>query len=186
MRELLSTPPQFDKPIVVFISSAQEEFEQFRLDLQETLNSEPWSNRRPLRGVLIENERRPVIRNEIRARLDESSIYVGIFGRQLRDWVKDEFDYAKSCSLPQLIYKYERPSGPGRPAERRRGGRPSAVQRFLEREAYHPGIRVNGPYHDLDELLTVIPADITVVVAEMTRENADIRRTLYQGIPRQP
>jgi hypothetical protein len=135
--------------------------------------------------VLIENQRRPVIRNEIRDKLDEASIYVGIFGRQLRDWVKDEFDYAKSSSLPQLIYKYERPSGPGRPPERRRVGRKTAVQKFLEREAYGPGIRVNGPYHDLDILHTVIPADIAIVVAEMARENADIRRTLYQGIPRQ-
>lgn len=185
MRELLSTPPQFDKPIVVFISSAQEEFEQFRLDLQETLNSEPWSNQKALRGVLIQNQNRDVIPNLIRDALDEASIYVGIFGRQLRAWVKDEFKYAKSCNLPQLIYVYEQPSGPGRPPRHRGAGRPSAVQTFLEDEAYGPGILVRGPYHDLDQLHTVIPADIAIVVAKMTRENADIRRTLYKGIPRQ-
>lgn len=182
----MSTPPRIDNPIVVFISSAQEEFEQFRQDLKETIDSEPWSNQGALEAVLIEDQRRPVIPNELRDKLDQSSIYVGIFGRKLRDWPRAEFDYAKSCSLPQLIYKYERPSRPGRPSRLRRAGRKTNVQKFLEREAYGPGIRVNGPYHDLDELYTVIPADIAILAAEMVRENADIRRRLYQGIPRQP
>lgn len=184
MRESLSTPPGIGKPIVVFISSAQEEFRQFRKDLQQTIESEPWSNQRPLQAVLIENQRRPVIPNEIRDRLDEASIYVGIFGRLMRDWPKAEFDYAKSCSLPQLIYRYVR-RRPGRPSQRRRVGRRTDVEKFLERETYGPGIRVNGPYYDTDELLTVIPSDIAIIVAEMVRENADIRRRLYQGIPRQ-
>lgn len=95
-----------------------------------------------------------------------------------------EFAYARSCSLPQLIYKYERPWRRGRPSQQRRAGRKTDVQKFLEREAYGPGIRVNGPYHNLDELQeAIVPADIAIIVAQMVRENADIRRRLYQGIP---
>jgi hypothetical protein len=136
---------------------------------------------------LIEDQRRPVIPNEIRDALDEASIYVGVFGRQLRPWPVAEFDYAKSCNLPQLIYKYERPSRRGRPSQRRRAGRKTDVQKFLEREAYGPGIRVNGPYHNLDELQDeIIPADIAITVGQMVQENADIRRRLYQGMPREP
>jgi hypothetical protein len=180
----LSAPPEVDKPIVVFISSAQEEFEKFRLQLKETLNSEPWSNQNVIRAVLIESQRRTVIPNEIRDALDQSSIYVGIFGRQLRDWPVAEFKYARSCILPQLIYKYERPSRRGRPSRHRRAGRRTEVERFLEREAYGPGIRVFGPYHNLDELQEeIIPGDIAITVAQMVGENADIRRRLYQSIP---
>lgn len=171
-----------EQPIVVFISSAQQEFENFRQDLKDTINTEEWSNLNVMRARLIENQRGSVINAEIRRALDESSIYVGIFGRQLRDWPVAEFFYAKARGLPLLIYRYERRLRPGRPQRRKRGPM-SAVDRFLKEEVIDAGIRVNGPYRNLENLLDIIPQDLANLVAEMVRENADIRKRLCTGMP---
>ena len=179
----MSGLPQLERPFVIFISSAQQEFEDFRQELKQTIDTERWSNLTVMRARLIENQRGPVIQAEIRREIDAASVYIGIFGRQLRDWPVAEFRYAKVRGLPQLIYKYERRGRPGRPQKHRRRGRKSALDEFLESEAIADGIRVNGPYRKLQELPEIILADIAILVTEMVRENADIRKRLYTGIP---
>jgi len=59
----------------------------------------------------------------------------------------------------------------------------SAVDRFLKEEVIDAGIRVNGPYRNLENLLDIIPQDLANLVAEMVRENADIRKRLCTGMP---
>jgi len=163
---------------VVFISSAQQEFETFRKELKQTLDTERWANLLVMRGRLIENQRGHVVEAEIRRALDDSSVYVGIFGRRLRDWPVREFRYAKACGLPQLVYKYER--GTRRRPSR---GRISDVDRFLEREVKGNGIRLRGPYSSLERLPEIIMADLVILGVEMVRENADIRKRLCAGMP---
>lgn len=170
---------------MVFISSAQEEFQDFRHQLKETIDTEEWSSVPVMRATLIEDQRGPVIPAAIRRALDEASIYVGIFGKQLRPWPAAEFAYAKTRGLPVLAYKFERRSRPGRPRKRRRG-RVTVVDKFLKDKAMDEGIRVNGPYRNLAELPDVILQDLALLVVEMARENADIRRRLYTGIPGAP
>lgn len=163
---------------MVFISSAQQEFESFREELKLTLDTERWANLLVMRGCRIENQRGPVVEAEIRRELDSSSVYVGIFGRQLREWPVREFRYARACGLPLLVYKY------GRGTRRQRSrGRMRDVDRFLEREVKGNGIRVRGPYSSLERLPEIILADLVIVGAEMIRENADIRKRLCAGMP---
>jgi len=171
-----------EQPIVVFVSSAQQEFRKFRQDLKYAIDTEAWSGLNVMRARLIENQRGPIIASEIRKALDETSIYVGIFGRQLRDWPVAEFRYAKARGLPQLIYRYERRLRPGRPRICKRG-RIGAVDRFLKEEVVSAGIRVNGPYRSLENLLEIIPEDLANLVSVMVRENADIRKMMCTGMP---
>jgi len=171
--------------MVVFISSAQQEFEEFRHQLKETIDTEEWSDVPGMRAILIEDQRGSVIPAAIRRALDEASIYVGIFGKQLRPWPVAEFAYAKARGLPMLVYKFERRSRPGRPRRHRRG-RVSEVDRFLNDKAVDEGIRVNGPYRNLGDLPDIILQDLALLVVEMVRENADIRRRLYTGVPGAP
>jgi len=170
---------------VVFISSAQQEFEKERKDLQRNINNEGWwSGLNLMEARLIEDQRGPVIQEDIRRGLDAASIYVGLFGKELRDWPVAEFRYAKARDLPQLIYRFERRSRPGRPPARRAGGPMSRVERFLKDEA--SGIRIRGlsqPYSNFDVLLEIVLIDLAIQVAEMVRENADIRKRFHTGMP---
>lgn len=179
----MSASRRLEEPILVFISSAQQEFESFRQELKQTIDSEPWSKVIVMRGCLIENQRGPVVHDDIRRKLDVASIYVGIFGKQLRDWPVAEFRYAKVRGLPQLIYKYERGLRPGRPPKRRRTGPRSRVDSFLKTEVEDVGIRIRGPYRDLKVLSDIIMKDLAILSVQMVRENADIRKRLYTGMP---
>lgn len=178
----MSGSPALPRPILIFISSAQEEFEAFRQDLKQLIDHEEIGGQFITKAVLIENERGTVIQSEIRQALDEASIYVGVFGEKLRDWVKAEFEYAKSRGLPQLIYKYKKAKGRGRPKPKPRG-RKSKVDQYLEEQAKRSGIRINGPYRKTDPLLDLIPVDIANTIMKMVRENADIRRRINESIP---
>jgi hypothetical protein len=176
--------PEPEQRIVVFISSAQHEFEHFRQQVRSVINNERWSTSKlhVMRARLIENQRGPVIADEIRRGLDESSIYLGLFGNQLRDWPVAEYRYARARGLPQLIYKFQRRSRPGRP-RRRSGGRISEVDRFLKEQVQSYGVRIRGPYRNLDDLLEDMLGDLATVISRMVSENAELRKTLYTGMP---
>jgi hypothetical protein len=172
------------EPFIVFVSSAQQEFEKERKDLQRNINNEGWwSGLNLMEARLIENQRGPVIQDDVRRGLDAASIYVGLFGKELRDWPVAEFRYAKARDLPQLIYRFERRSRPGRPRARKAGGPMSKVEGFLTTEG--SGIRIRGlpqPYRNWDVLLETILTDLAIQVAEMVRENTDIRKRFHTGM----
>jgi len=177
--------PEPEQPVVVFISSAQHEFERFRQQVRSVINGERWSTSKlhVMRARLIENQRGPVIPDEIRRGLDASSIYLGVFGGQLRDWPVAEYRYARARGLPQLIYKFQHRSRPGRPRRQRSGGRISGVDRFLREQVQAYGVRVRGPYRNLDDLLEDMLEDLATLITRMANENAELRKTLYTGMP---
>jgi hypothetical protein len=165
--------PQLEQPFVVFISSKQSEFEQFRQELKETIDTERWSNQRPMRAILIENERGSVIDAEIKRELDRSSIYVGVFGQKWSDWTVAEFRYARSLGLPLLVYRFGR-GGSGRP------GKKSEVTKFV-RDEVRQTTRVREPYTKLGRLSDAIMSDLVIQACEMVRESSDIRKRLNPG-----
>ena len=163
-----------EQPFTVFISSRESEFREFRQDLKEAVNSERWADQRLMTGILIEDQRRPVVFAEIRRELDKSSVYIGIFGRQHSDWTVAEFKYAKSLGLPLMVYVF------GGGGSRHRPGRRSRVTRFMNEEV-RPIVKVREPYTKLDPLLDAIMSDLAVVACDMVREATDIRKRLNVG-----
>ena len=170
------------RPFAVFISSCQSEFESFREDLKERIGSERFVDQRIMQGVLIEDERGSVISEDIRNRLDASSIYVGIFGRVKSEWTCAEYHEAKARDLPILIYKLVKRRRPGRPGRTERRGRKSAVQNFLDDEVKPLGIRVRGPYRSEEELEEAILLDLAWEVAVLVGEAANVRKIIHKGL----
>lgn len=169
----MSAPPRVDKPIVVFISSAQREFAEFRHGLKVTIDTDPWHRLAIASAVVIEEESGYNIQSRIRRKLDESSIYVGILGKNYSKWVKAEYDYAKSRGIPLLIYLYKRPlQATGR----------SRYDKFI-RQIKESGTSIRSPFRNLDELQTKIMADLAHTITEMVRESANLRRITNESIP---
>jgi len=170
------------RPFTVFISSSQKEFERFRKDLKAKIDSERFVDQKIMKAVLIENERGPVITEDIRREIEGCSIYVGIFGQEKSEWTFAEYREARAKDLPLLIYQLRRQRRPGKPKEQERRGRPSRVQIFLDKEVKMLGIRVRGPYRTEDRLERAILNDLPRQVAEMVREAAAVRKTIHKGV----
>ena len=167
-------PQQIDRPFTVFISSSQSEFEEFRQGLKADLDNEKWSTLRPMRAILIENQRGPVIHDEIRKEIDRCSIYIGIFGRIWSEWTSAEFRYARSKDLPLMIYKVAKT-----PTKQR--GRSTKVDSFLQSQAKQFGFRVRGPYK-IERLEADIITDLVIQVSDMVRELSEIKKLTHPGL----
>jgi len=170
------------RPFTVFISSAQSEFEEFRKTLKTRIDNERFVDERIMKGVLIEDERGPVIAEDIRREIDGCSIYLGIFGHQKSDWTIAEYREARARDLPVLIYQIKRRRRPGRPRKAERRGRKSDVQNFLDNEVKSLGIRVRGPYGSEERLEEAVMLDLAWEVSEMVREAALVRKTIHRGL----
>mgnify|MGYP001130175199 CR=1 FL=1 len=170
------------RPFTIFISSSQKEFEKFRKNLKEAIDSERFIDQRIMRAVLIEEERGPAIPEDISREIEGCSIYVGIFGREKSEWTFAEYREARAKDLPLLIYQLKRQRRPGKPKEQERRGRKSEVELFLDKEVKSLGIRVRGPYRTEVDLERSILNDLAGQVAEMVKESATIRKAIHKGL----
>ena len=166
---------QVEQPFAVFISSSQSEFRDFRKTLKIDIDEQRWSSLRPMRAILIENQRGAMIPTEIRKGIDQSSIYVGIFGKKWSDWTVAEFRYARIRGLPLLVYKFTR-------GTHGQAGRKSRVDDFLNKEVKQVGIRLREPYRSLDRLGVEILGDLVIQSVEMVRESSDVRKLINTGL----
>jgi hypothetical protein len=174
--------PDF-KAFNVFISSYQREFETLRSDLKEKIDDVDLHDQQIMNAITIENEYGPVIMDRITAKLEESSIYVGIFGRQASEWAFAEFRAARSRQIPTLIYYYRRPLRRGRPRAQQRRGRPSMVLGFLRKEV-RPWIDIHGldrPYTSAAQLIADILDHLAMQTAQMVEEAARVRKAIHRA-----
>jgi hypothetical protein len=161
-------------PILVFISSSQDEFEKLRKFLKTAIEKE---FRLTTRAVLIEEEQGVVISKNIREKIEKSSIYVGIFGKKYSEWTVAEYCEARRMGLPLLIYHLKKgPSG------RRAGGRKSAVEKFLENEARRFDIRVRI-FSKEEEIPANVINDVAFEIAELVKEAISHRGIIFKSLP---
>jgi hypothetical protein len=160
------------EPFKVFISSSQNEFARFRMNLKEVIDAEDFVNQRIMSAILVEL-RKGQIDADIEKGIREAAIYVGIFGRVYSDPTVKEFRRAKDNYLPILIYRLRR----GRPRRRSVVSGRSKVDVFLRNEVLPLGIRVRG-FYDEDSLEKAIMTDLAFQVADMVREDANIRKAI--------
>jgi hypothetical protein len=171
-------PETVPEPVIVFISSSQAEFRRIRYRLRRMVNNETFSDRALMKGILIENERGPVIKEEIKKNIDKSAIYVGIFGKVRSKWTIAEFKEARDRGLPLLVYHFKKATRPGRPRLQARGPK-SPAERYLENQVRPLSIRIR-PYRSEAGLLEGVLEDLTIQISDLANENAIIRRTLHK------
>jgi len=181
-RRKVSTAPRLS----IFISSSQREFERLRKELKEAVEDEElrFSRQKVMRAVLIEEQRGDIIPEEIKKALDDCSLYVGIFGRILSEWVAAELREARASGIPLLIYYLKRRRGRGRPSGRQ-AGRRSKVEGFLDEEARRFGILVRGPYRREEDILDAVLNDLAYEIMGLTREVVSIRRVVRGSLAKQ-
>lgn len=171
-------------PFIVFICSSQTEFGKLRKILKDAINGEEFriSGLRPMKAIVIEDERGPVIPEDIKNALQNCSIFIGIFGRIFSDWTVAEYREARSMGLPLLIYMYKKRRKPGRPSRTRRRGRRSKVEQFLENDVKKFGIRIRGPYWKEEDVQDDVLEDLAYEMAELVKEATNVRKLLHKRL----
>jgi len=177
--------PSEDKvtPFEVFISSSQREFRRFRETLEIRINNEPFVDQQIMRGVRIEAARGSITSQDIREKIEQCAIYVGIFGHEESAWTFAEFHEAIARDLPVLIYQVIKRRRRGRPSGAATRGRRTNVQIFLDEKVKFRGIRIRGPYSNEDRLEEDIIRDLAFRVADMVREAARVRKSIHKALP---
>jgi len=161
------------EPFKVFISSSQKEFEKLRNNLKAIIDEEKLVYQRIFKAILVESRKGTSIQLDINKEINNSSIYVGLFGRTYSEISVEEFKKARSNLLPVLIYRF-------RKDRRIRSiiSGSSDVDDFLRKEVKQYGIRIRGPYYDEDKLVEIIMTDLVFQVVEMVKECANIRKVI--------
>ena len=171
-------PEAVSNPIVVFVSSSQDEFSSLRKRLRKAIENEPFADYSLMKGILIEDERGPVIKQKVKTHIDKSAIYLGVFGRVRSKWTIAEFWEARDRGLPLLIYHFKRATRPGRPRQTT-GGPRSPAERFLRTHVRALSVTVST-HHSEAGLLKKVLQDLAFQAAELVNENAQIRKTIHK------
>ena len=171
-------PEAVSNPIVVFISSSQDEFNSLRKRIKKALENEAFADYSLMKGLLIEDERGPVIKQKVKTHIDKSAIYLGIFGRVRSKWTIAEFWEARDRGIPLLIYHFKRVTRPGRPRQAT-GGPKSPAERFLRAHVRTLSIFVST-HHSEAGLLKKLLQDLAFQTTELVNENAQIRKVIHK------
>jgi Domain of unknown function (DUF4062) len=171
-------PPQFEPietPIIVFLSSDQDEFDQDRLNLKSDIEEIKLKLARPIRVILVEKQRGPQWRKEMLRGLDVCDIFVLLLGTEYSETVREEFQRASGMNLPIYIYRYIKDGH--RLANPRKG----QLHDFITQDILptHLSIRgYNEPYQEYTKLFDEIAADLASCVVMMVHESAQVRRVI--------
>ena len=162
------------EPFKVFISSSQKEFEELRNGLKAEIDQTMVTlvYQRIFRAVLVEGKKGN-IPSDIDEGLNDSAIYVGIFGRAYSEYTVEEYLKARSKMLPVLIYRFRK----NKRISAVISGR-SKVDDFLRNEVERYGIRIRGPFFDETKLIEAVITDLVFQAVEMVKECARVRRTI--------
>lgn len=161
------------EPFKIFISSSQKEFENLRNNLKAAIDEETLAYQRIFRAILVESKKGMNIQSDIDEGLNDSAIYIGIFGRVYSEITVEEFRKARSNMLPVLIYRF-------RKDRRIRSvvSGPSNVDDFLRKEVKQHGIRIRGPFFNETKLIEAVITDLVFQMVKMVKESASIRKTI--------
>lgn len=166
------------EPFFVFISSSQDEFQTLRYRLRRAINQEKFIDHPIMKAVLIEDERGPVIKEEIKDKIEQSAVYIGIFGRVRSKWTIAEFNEAQQRGLPVLIYHFKRTTKKGRPSKKARGPM-SPAERYLENSVKPLSLKIRR-YRSEAGLISAVLNDLTFQAASLVNESALIRKTIHR------
>lgn len=191
------TPPTTPKPIQVFISSDSEEFAPLRKRLQKCIDAEYMYNDARtyeedeeaefvhqgtiMRAIIIEKENEETFEERMKNGLDNSQIYVGIFGNDYSDPTCKEYEYARQIGLPLLVYYFTQPARTARGAH-------TSVVRFLNKNLKKqvPSIVIRGNYSKIEarqdtDLIDLILSDLACTVADNIPRNSCNKKNAHQS-----
>jgi len=175
------------------VSSDQDEFPELRDELREAIDSEYLYNEKRTaqkeelvqqgnitKAVCVERGSKESFDVAMKEGLDQSQMYVGIFGNRYSAATVKEYSTARSQGLPLLIYYF------AEPPHTASGLRTKTVQ-FLNREA-KPRVIIRGNYNRVifrrrEDLIDQILIDIARTIADLVRESVSVRRLLVQEAP---
>ncbi len=164
-----------DAPIVVFISSHQKEFQDLRDALGNAIDSEDFLKKYIMEAELVDKRSGTRIHGDIRAALQRSTIYIGIFGDEYSEDTKLEYLEARRRGLPIIVFDVV-------PAKRTKGKRDSRVEDFLTSQVKKlDDVRVTRiltrPSRP-GEVLNIIIQRLANVVTELVQQNLTVRKTV--------
>lgn len=170
--------PQFEpieKPISVFISSAQREFEKLRKDLKTAIHDITLGYTRPFHATLVETLHGDKINRDIQEGLEECDIYILLIGNQESAITQEEFLTAWERGIPVLVYVFLKPKSIDVKSPK------CPTHDFLYKEILPKKIRVRGldkPYRNIITLSTDVYADLASMVTKMVHESVSVRKTI--------
>jgi len=170
-------PQPAPEQIVVFISSSQAEFRTLRHRLQRAINREEFIDHSIMKAILIEEERGEDIAREIKEKIDQSSIYVGIFGRVKSKWTITELNEARQRGLPVLIYHFKRTTRKGHPTSTAPGPK-SPAERYLDNNVKPLSLRIRR-YRSEAGLISAVLNDLAIQISKLVLEDTVIRKTIH-------
>jgi hypothetical protein len=165
-------PTPVDNPIVVFVSSKQKEFQQLRDLLKTYLEGDDFLRKNMIKVELADRRHGERIRGDITQALNNTSIYVGLFGNKYSEITIGEYLEARRRGLPMVIFGMVR-----------RGRRDRLVRDFLEDQVkkmddcrlmsihFQPSKVVSAMY--------MISQGIADRVADLVQQNVGIRKTVH-------
>jgi hypothetical protein len=159
---------------VVFISSAQKEFQDLRDFLKDEIDKESLFDKYVMEAELVERREGETIEGDMASGLKRSSIYVGIFGNDYSKDTIDEYLEARRQGIPLLIFELA-------PKARYKNRRDPKVTDFLENQVKGKDrcriMKLRAAYL---ENSVVILQRIADRVAEIVRQYHEIRRITHQ------
>ena len=188
-----SQPSDPPTPFFVFVSSDQDEFSELRNEVREAIDSEYLYNEKRTtqkeelvqqgnitKAVLVERGSKESFDVAMKEGLDQSQIYVGIFGNRYSAITVKEYLTARSQGLPLLIYYFAEPP-------RTASGLRTKTVQFLNKEV-KPHVIIRGNYNKVmfrrrEDLIDQILVDISRTMVDLVRESVSVRRLLLQEAP---
>lgn len=169
------SPTPVDDQLVVFVSSHQKEFKELRGFLKDTLEGEDFLNKLLVEVELVERRSGERIMGDITLALSDATIYVGLFGNKYSPITQAEYLEARRRGLPLLIFDM---------VHKTKGRRRSpTVKKFLyEQVRKMDGCRITPVKFQpskKNEAANIILQRIANVIAEMAKQNLEIRRKIH-------
>jgi hypothetical protein len=133
-----------------------------------------------LKAILVEKESEESFDERMKAGINSSQIYVGIFGNRYSDPTCKEYEYARKLGLPLLVYYFTMPARTARNVD-------TNVVRFLEKDV-RKRVVIRGNYRRIEartstELIDLILSDLACTAVDIIREAVATRRMLLEEAP---
>jgi len=165
-----------EEPVMVLVSSREQEFLQLREDLKHQIELQREGNRWLFEVRLPEHSHRAHLKVEIDKLLAMCSIIIVLIGRESSKWVTYEVDYAISNGIPILAYEYYR---------RRRAGLGSTKTRSLVRRLRNADIKLRGhkgEFQSRDDVVAAVLEDLPEIMARIANHYAAINREVSKRV----
>ena len=133
-----------------------------------------------MKAILVEKGSQETFEERMKAGLDDSQVYVGIFGNDYSPTTCKEYEYARGLGLPLLVYYFTEPAKTAK-------GVQTKVVNFLRKDV-RKELVIRGNYRKIEartptELIDLVLADLACLVADNVREAVALRRMFARETP---